>query len=160
MKPMPHGQKSLLAEKLVKFCVVGGTGVIVNTVFLWLLHDRLGFDLLIASPVSVELSIFNNFFWNDWWTFNGQAVDAPVVLRLLKFNLISLGGLAITTGVLYALNHYFGVYYLLANLVGIVFGTLWNFGLNAVWTWRLVGLSKAGLTVRSGPGLVGKEREV
>ncbi|MCL5958924.1 MAG: GtrA family protein, partial [Chloroflexi bacterium] len=61
--------KFLLAEKLVKFCVVGASGVVVNYAILWLLHDRFGFNLLIASPTAVEVSIFNNFFFNHYWTF-------------------------------------------------------------------------------------------
>jgi putative flippase GtrA len=52
-----------------------------------------------------------------------------------KFNLTSLGGLVIATGVLYALVTFFGIHYLLANIVGIGAATAWNFVTSVIWTW-------------------------
>ena len=127
----------LMAEKLVKFCVVGASGVAVNYAILWLLHDRYGFNLLIASPSAVEVSIFNNFFLNDFWTFRDRGLEMHLLSRLFRFNVISLGGMALTTGILYGLTHYAGMYYMVANLFGIAAGTAWNFSLNVLWTWRL-----------------------
>lgn len=127
----------LLAEKLIKFCVVGASGVAVNYAILWLLHDRYGLSILIGSPTAVEVSIFNNFFINDFWTFHDHGLEMHILSRLLRFNLISLGGMALTTGILYALTHYVGMYYMVANIFGIAAGTAWNFSLNILWTWRL-----------------------
>jgi dolichol-phosphate mannosyltransferase len=129
-------RRNRLARQFVKFCLVGGSGVAVNTVFLYLLHERLGLRLLLASPVAVEMAILNNFFWNNLWTFRATQVKLS---RLAKFNLVSLGGLAITTGLLYLLaERYALVHYLVANLAGIAVATLWNFGVNLLWTWKRV----------------------
>lgn len=118
--------------QFAKFCVVGGSGVVVNMFLLFLLHDGLRLRLLLASPIAVEASILNNFFWNNLWTFqSGQFRLA----RLAKFNLVSLGGMAITTGLLYFLAEHYGLHYLLANLIAIGVATFWNFALNFLWTW-------------------------
>ena len=84
----------------------------------------------------MEVSILHNFIWNDRWTFGSNGVSFK---RLGKFNLTSLGGLVITTGVLYILVTYFRVQYLVANPVGIGFATAWNFALSMMWTWRMDG---------------------
>jgi dolichol-phosphate mannosyltransferase len=116
-----------------KFLVVGGTGVVVNTVALACLHQLLALPLVLASALAVELSIASNFFWNDRWTFGRRW---PTWRRFLKFNLVSLGGLVITTATLWALVTDLHSQYLLANLLGIMLATAWNFGINVLWTWK------------------------
>lgn len=121
-----------LLAKLSKFSLVGGTGVIVNSLALFYLYDRVQLPLAVASAVAVEVAIANNFLLNDRWTF---GVKVPRLARFAKFNAVSLGGLAITTATLWTLATYLGIYYLLANLVGIALATTWNFAVNLVWTW-------------------------
>ena len=122
-----------LVAKLVKFAAVGLSGVGVNVLFLYLLHERASLPLLIASPLAVEASIASNFYLNNHWTFGKPTL---ALVDFAKFNLISLGGLIITTGALYLLVTLASMYYLFANLVGIGLATAWNFSLNVLWTWR------------------------
>lgn len=122
-----------LAIKLVKFATVGLSGVGVNLLFLFLLYERASLPLLVASPLAVEASIASNFVLNNHWTFGKSRLTA---IDFFKFNLISLGGLVITTGALYALHTLAGMYYVWADLVGIGLATGWNFSLNVLWTWR------------------------
>ncbi|HEY7347157.1 MAG TPA: GtrA family protein [Ktedonobacterales bacterium] len=119
--------------RLSKFLVVGGAGVLVNSGALVLLHQLLSLPLVIASMLAVELSIAHNFVWNDLWTFGKRWLSWR---RFLKFNLISLGGLVITTATLWALVTGLHSPYLLANLLGILLATGWNFIINVLWTWR------------------------
>ena len=131
-----HGRDARrLARQFAKFCLVGGSGVIVNSGVLYLLHEWLRLALLLASPLAVEMAILNNFFWNNLWTFRARSIELP---RLAKFNLVSLGGLVITTSILYVLAEHYGLHYLVANLIAIGVATLWNFTLNLFWTWSAV----------------------
>jgi dolichol-phosphate mannosyltransferase len=120
------------ARRFVKFCLVGGTGVVVNTAVLFALTEWGRVGLAVASPLAVEVAIINNFYWNNSWTFRAQGVNAG---RLVKFNLVSLVGMAITTGVLLFLVNTFSLHYLIANLFGIGVAMVWNFLLNFFWTW-------------------------
>ncbi len=120
--------------RLVRFGVVGASGVVVNSVALFLAHGIAGLPLLVASPLAVEAAILHNFVWNERWTFGQPSLS---LVRLGKFNLTSLGGLLITSGVLYLLVVYVGLHYLLANLVGIALATAWNFATSLLWTWGL-----------------------
>lgn len=120
-----------LLNKLVKFSLVGGSGVVVNTAFLYFFYEMGHLPMVLASALAVEIAIANNFVWNHRWTFGQGTFSMP---RFLRFNLVSAGGLAITTGMLYLLSTV-GLYYLAANLVGIALATAWNFVLSIRWTW-------------------------
>jgi len=112
--------------------VVGGTGVLVNSLALFILFQWVRLPLLVASALATELAIVNNFCWNDHWTFRRTRLSLS---RFAKFNLVSLAGLAITACTLWILVNHLGYYYLAANLLGIILATAWNFAVNSFWTW-------------------------
>jgi putative flippase GtrA len=116
-----------------KYLVVGGTGAVVNSAGLVLLHQLLALPLVLASILAVECSIASNYLLNDRWTFRRRW---PSWRRFLKFNLVSCVGLVITTATLWALVTGLRSPYLLANLFGIALATAWNFAINLLWTWR------------------------
>ncbi len=118
--------------RVSKFLVVGGTGVLVNSLALLLLVQWAHLPLVLASALAAELGIVNNFYWNDCWTFRRTQLSWS---RFARFNLVSLGGLVITTGTLWVLVDHLGLYYLAANLLGITLATAWNFAINSWWTW-------------------------
>jgi dolichol-phosphate mannosyltransferase len=118
--------------RLGRFLVVGGTGVLVNSLALLILFQWAHLLLMVASALSAELGIINNFYWNDRWTFKRTQLSWR---RFARFNLVSLAGLVITTGTLWILVRQLGVYYLTANLLGIALATAWNFVANSLWTW-------------------------
>jgi dolichol-phosphate mannosyltransferase len=119
--------------RLTKFLVVGGTGVLVNSLALLLLFQWVRLPLVLGSILATELAIINNYFWNDRWTFRGTR---PSLYRFARFNLVSLGGQIITTGTLWLLVSRLAIYYLVANLLGIALATIWNFGASLLWIWR------------------------
>jgi dolichol-phosphate mannosyltransferase len=122
------------ARTLGRFLLVGASGVLVNSVALFVLYGKAGLPLLVASALSVELAIANNFVWNDWWTFGRTRRS---LARFVKFNLASLVGLAVTTSTAWLLVQQAGVDYLLANLAGIGLATACNFLASVQWTWKL-----------------------
>lgn len=121
-----------MLRKLSKFLVVGGVGMGVNSAALFLLYQVLALPLVLASLLATELSIASNYYWNDRWTF-GQRW--PSWGRFGKFNLVALGGVLITTLTLWGLVTRLSMPYLLANLLGILLATSWNFIVNVFWTW-------------------------
>ena len=58
-----------------KFCFVGGSGVIVDMVVLYLLADSrmLGWNVIVGKICAAEVVMLNNFFWNESWTFRTSA---------------------------------------------------------------------------------------
>jgi putative flippase GtrA len=121
------------APTLVRFLVVGASGVVVNTLALYVLYQRANLPLVAASALAVELAIVSNFVWNDRWTFQQTGKSSG---RFVRFNAVSLGGLLVTAATTWTLVQLAGVNYLVANLAGIGLATACNFMANVHWTWR------------------------
>jgi dolichol-phosphate mannosyltransferase len=124
--------------RFVKFCAVGLSGVGVNMGLLWILTEIAGLQYLLSAAIGIETSIITNFLLNDFFTFPDRRylTVKSTLNRLLKFNLVSIAGLAINLGALWLFTEVFGVYYLVSNIFGIALATLWNYGVNTYWTWR------------------------
>jgi dolichol-phosphate mannosyltransferase len=124
-------------KRIFKFGVVGLFGILVNLGILYLLVSFFSLDKDLASPIAIELSILNNFLWNDFWTFrsseNGKLSSRWH--RLAAFNLVSVGGAAINYGIFLMLTRWFAIHYLAAQLVGILIAFSWNFLINRRITW-------------------------
>jgi dolichol-phosphate mannosyltransferase len=125
-------------EKILRFAVVGCTGIVVNMGLLWFLTRFLGIYYLESSIAAIEISIVNNFLWNDRWTFGGDPGHRrkSLLSRFALFHAVSFGGAAINWLVLFGLTEFGGIYFLLSNLAGILAGFVWNYLVNRHVTWR------------------------
>jgi dolichol-phosphate mannosyltransferase len=119
----------------IRFGLVGLSGVVVNMSVLWALARGVHVPVPLASALATETAILSNFALNDRWTFRA-ARQHPFLMRLLRFNGVSLGGLAITTLLLTLLTSYSGLHLLLANLLAIGGAMSWNYVVNSRWTWN------------------------
>lgn len=124
--------------RFLKFCLVGGSGVIVNTGMLWLLHGKAGWNISYAVILAIEVAVITNYILNNYFTFADRRKSGfkHFAGNFLRFNFFSLpGGLLnwVTTVVL--TNHTSGSYIIL-NLVGIAIAMLWNYIANNLWTWK------------------------
>lgn len=129
----PAGQSAQdVFKKFAKFSLVGLSGVGVNSGLLFVLYQMLRLPLVLSSAAAVEAAIISNFLLNTYWTFREPS---PSLHRFAKFNLVSLGGMIITVTTLQSLVSLVGMHYQMANLIGIAFATIWNFGMNLLWTW-------------------------
>src|SRR5512140_561370 len=89
-----------MGSRLLRFVAVGATGVAVNLAGLWLLAGVLALREVLASALAIEASIVWNFFLNNAFTYGDRnaAAQAGPARRLLRYNLVSLVGLAIQLG--------------------------------------------------------------
>ncbi|MBX3745251.1 MAG: GtrA family protein [Verrucomicrobiae bacterium] len=127
--------------RYLRFCVVGGSGVVVDMGVLYLLADpgRLGWDLTWSKVAAAEVAVLNNFVWNEAWTFGDLARArrgwGARLGRLARFNLICVLGIGLSAGLLNAQVHGLGMNVYLANLLAIVVVSVWNFWLNLRLGW-------------------------
>ncbi len=90
-------------NSFLKFCVVGGIGVIVDRGMLWFVLNQgaVAMSLAASKAITCECAIINDFFWNDRWTFRGGSGSGRSRTRgqrFLSFNGISLAGLWLNVG--------------------------------------------------------------
>src|SRR6476620_7297924 len=118
----------------LRFGVVGLSGIVVNSAILWTLVRELHLPVTLGSVLATEVAILSNFLLNDRWTFRG-ARERSFRQRLMRFNGVALGGMAITAGILTALASYTHLHLLFANVLAVGAATGWNYVVNSRWTW-------------------------
>ena len=128
----------LSRDRIVQFIAVGTVGAAVDISLLTLFHGILGFDLLASKLTSAEISFVVMFAINEHWTFSdfGRTTVRATVKRFLRSNSVRIGGLLTATGVLVFLTSTTGMWYLLANVIGIGVGFFVNYSFESLFTWR------------------------
>ncbi len=132
--------------RLLRFGLVGFSGVFVDLGVFYLLRNLLGLGLTRSAIFSAEVAIISNFLWNDLWTFGDVARRQrgwrKRCKRLLKFNIICLAGLILNVLLVNLLFNVFGINEYIAKLIAIAAVTLWNFWINLKLSWRVTEIDK------------------
>ncbi|BAY12376.1 glycosyltransferase [Calothrix sp. NIES-2098] len=129
--------------RFLRFGLVGLSGVFVDMAILYLLSDptTLALPLTRSKIIAGEIAIFNNFLWNDAWTFADVSMKQQEwrqrLKRFLKFNLICLAGLVLNVLVLNLVFNFLIPNRYIANLIAIAVATIWNFWVNLKLSWRV-----------------------
>ena len=128
-----------LFGRWLKFNFVGGLGIGVQLVALWILLKMFGLHYLVATALAVETAVVHNFVWHErfTWKKRGGGSRWAVVVRFLRFQvangLISLiGNLALMR----LLVGVFGVNHLIANGAAIAVCSLANFAAGEWFVFR------------------------
>ncbi len=122
-------------QRILIFLLVGLTGLIVNLGVFSLFLRVLEAPFLLALAIGIEVSILSNFFLHDHFTFFDRHTGTKLS-RMGKYHVTSFGGMAINFLVASALFYWTALHPELANLVGILVATGWNFSLSFFWAWK------------------------
>jgi dolichol-phosphate mannosyltransferase len=141
-----HGRKYnekltsiLFFSKALRFCAVGGTGLLVNLVISYSLSTGVLSDLwyMVASLTGIIVSMTSNFILNKVWTFEDRDFSCR---RLLKqygmFVLLCSFGALFQILALYLLVDLTNVQYVLALTLAALIGSASNFIFNKKWTFK------------------------
>ena len=127
------------ATRMLKFGLVGLSGVPINYFGLWLFKNQMHWPVVWAASAGVGLAIVNNFIWNDLFTFwETRRVDPGIkamLRRFLLFTLFSLGGAVLNVAAVAALER-MRMPLLPAAAIGIGLAGVFNFVANANYSWR------------------------
>ena len=141
-------------EQLVKFCVVGGTGYVVNLAVYTLLVAGFDVHYIPAAVCSFLVAVTNNYTWNRLWTFRAQR--GHVAYQGMRFLVVSTLALGANLLVLHLLVTA-GLDEVLAQAIAIVLVTPINFIGNKLWSFgprrvvRKTGIRSRGFRSREDP---------
>lgn len=124
---------SALLKYFIKFCVVGGSGVVVDFAITYLCKERLKLNKYLSNSLGFAIAATTNFLLNRWWTFN--SLEADISIQYLKFITIALVGLIINNSVIYLLNDKLRWNFYFSKLFAIGVVTFWNFVMNYLFTF-------------------------
>ncbi len=122
-----------LFVKLVKFCVVGFTGMIIDFSTTWLLKEKCAVNKYIANSSGFLLAAINNYVWNRWWTFESNSEE--VMSQFLLFVGISVIGLGLNNMFIYLFNDKLRWNFYFSKVIAIGLVTVWNFFMNLFFTF-------------------------
>jgi len=123
--------------RMLRFGIVGLSGVVVNQGLLMLLHGTFKAPLLLSSILAIEISILTNFLLNHIWTWRLPLREPGLIRRVVQYHAAAvMAAFAGNVIVLMSAVELFNVDYRIANLVGIAVGTVINFTAGEVWIFR------------------------
>jgi putative flippase GtrA len=122
--------------QLVKFCIVGGSGFVVNVSVFFVTNHLLGVHHIAAATVAFVLALFNNFWWNRHWTFGKHgARDHHAGFQAARFFTVSVAAFLVALGILQLLVTTTSIPATVAQAISIVAATPLNFVGNKMWTF-------------------------
>ena len=119
--------------QFIEFCVVGGTGVVVDFGITFLFKEKLKLNKYIANSLGFMAAASTNYLLNRWWTFRSH--DPEVAQQYVQFVGISAIGLILNNIIIYLLNDKARLNFYLSKLIAIGLVTLWNFFMNYYFTF-------------------------
>ena len=119
--------------ELLKFCVVGASGYVINLAVYTTLLKWAGLHYVAAATGSFLVAASNNYLWNRVWTFRDDR--GHVVYQGMRFLVVAGLAYGANIGVLAALVAA-GVGKIVAQALAIVLVTPLNFIGNKLWSFR------------------------
>lgn len=118
--------------QLLKFCVVGGSGYLINLAVFALLASVFDIHHIAAAVGAFVVAVSNNFFWNRHWTF--EPGERPAHFQAARFFAVSIASLGVNLVVLELLVSG-GLNELPAQAIAVAVAMPFNFVGNKLWTF-------------------------
>jgi dolichol-phosphate mannosyltransferase len=67
--------KRLPIKKFIRFCLVGGTGAVIQFLITWLLTDKAGLYYLLSVAIAIGVAVIWTFTANYKWTFKEKGKE-------------------------------------------------------------------------------------
>lgn len=119
--------------QLVKFCMVGGSGYVVNLCVFAACVKLLSMHHLVAATCAFAVAVTNNFWWNRHWTFGAR--DGHAGFQAARFLTVSVAAFVFAAAVLELLVSVVGVSELPAQAIAIAVAMPLNFIGNKMWSF-------------------------
>jgi putative flippase GtrA len=131
-------------KRLLQFGAVGASGVLVNMAGVWLglrLFEPFPADArdALSSALGIAISILTNFLLNDLWTWGDREKGSrrrDWLKRLASYYVVSAAAGLLQFGTAMGLRLALELNLYLAQAVGIGLGTVVNYVVNNLWTFR------------------------
>lgn len=126
----------LLPVRFIIFVAVGFTGVFVHLGILAILHKWLFLDFLLSHSIATWIAMTNNFVINNVFTYRDQKLKGLAFIRgLFSFYLACSIG-AVINIVMARFLFDMQISWWMAGFFGAVIGSVWNYSITSVFTWK------------------------
>lgn len=123
-----------IITKLIRFGLVGTSGVFVDFGVTWLCKEKLKLGKYVANSLGFICAVVSNYTLNRRWTFHNT--DPALFTQFGKFFLVSLVGLFLSNCLIYVFHERLRYNFYLSKAVAILIVMIWNFLANYYFTFR------------------------
>jgi len=118
--------------QFIKFGIVGLSNTLI-TLIVYFILIKLNVYYLTANVAGYIAGVINSFFWNSSWVFKKSSRSLNLLIKFVIVNLITLG---ITSLILYVGVDMFNLSKYIAQIISTLIGILFNYSLNKLWTFK------------------------
>jgi dolichol-phosphate mannosyltransferase len=126
----------LIEIDFIRFCIVGGSGFVINLALLFLLHGVLHINVFVSQVLAAELALLSNFMLHHYWTYKRHHVVKSVRTLLWQFHASSWPAVFGSAALVSLGEKILGFDDLLALMFSSVVVLAWNFGWSKYVIWR------------------------
>lgn len=119
-------------RQLVRYTLIGGSGVVLDLVAFLLLHNTAGMDEQLANAISTTVGIANNFVLNARFTFERRD---RLLVRFLRFYAVGLTGIVLTNLLFLAFTDGLGIDANVVKAASLPLVLALQFVLNRKWSF-------------------------
>lgn len=123
------------AGQLIRFTLVGISGLLVNSLALAVVTDGLGVYFMVSTAFATLSSTVWNFVLTEYWVFGQRKRQAGLVKRFAMFFFMNNIALMLRGPIIYGLTSGLNVHYLVSNLVSLGVLMLLRYFLADAWIW-------------------------
>lgn len=123
----------IFIDRFIRFCIVGGSGLVVDFGITFLCKEILKFNKYAANSTGFVCAATSNFILNRVWTF--ASSDPDIVGQYIRFVGFALVGLLINNSIIWLLNGRGKLNFYLVKLIATAVVTIWNFSMNYIFTF-------------------------
>lgn len=128
----------LLKIDFIRFCIVGGTGFLINLVILVFLNKVLDMHIFLAQLIGAEIALFSNFRLHDIWTYKHHRVEKKRHRMLVQFHMTTWPAILGSALMVTAFEKLLDFNNATALAVSSLIALLWNFFWSKYVVWRSV----------------------
>ncbi|HEV2687013.1 MAG TPA: GtrA family protein, partial [Bryobacteraceae bacterium] len=122
--------------RFILFGAVGLTGAVLYLGLLYVLFQRGHLDFRLSSIVATVAAMTSNFLLNNIITYRDRRLRGTALITgLLTFYAACLVGAVIAVRIS-ELTQQAGLNWFLAGAAGVLIGSVWNFAMTQLLTWR------------------------
>jgi dolichol-phosphate mannosyltransferase len=106
--------------RLAGFALVGATGIVVNSLVLYLATSLLNIYYLYSVVIATVASTIWNFIFTELWVYHSGNQSRGRARRFALFSSMNIGALALRGPLIYVLTSTLGIYYIISNLITLI----------------------------------------
>lgn len=135
-----HG---LIPIRFAVFGIVGAIGVAVHMASMYFLLLIFGFRFAGAQFLSIMIAMTSNYFVNNFVTYRDAKIpNEKLLYGLFRFYLVCMAG-AIANLCIAEIVYEIIPNWILASLLGVLMGSIWNYALSSLFVWNTKSSSKS-----------------